>query len=200
MISVKASCLGWGTVNTATLLLLGAAGGAVRGIMHAYTCMNEWLSGRQQYRHTADPGTEGPPSFGSFYDVGGETVAAVAHIVLGALVAGLLGTSGQVSGGFAVFAAGASAPLILVQLKSSRLAEAILGEGAVTTAADAPQSAAAAENGFGTVVDGRQETVSTQRRGVGSPEPPSTSRSSSSDSSSSQPGRLHRPAIDQDGV
>ncbi|MFD3837995.1 hypothetical protein ACFWWC_17290 [Streptomyces sp. NPDC058642] len=109
-------------MDSATLLLLGAAGGAVRGIMHAYDCMTEWLKGRQQYRHTLDPGAEGPPAFGAFYDVGGESIAAVVHAVPGVLVAGLLGTSRQVSGGFAVFAAGASPRLLLVQLKNSRLA------------------------------------------------------------------------------
>ncbi|MCT9010274.1 hypothetical protein [Streptomyces rhizosphaerihabitans] len=30
-------------MNTATLPLLGAAGGAVRGIMHAYDCMTDVL-------------------------------------------------------------------------------------------------------------------------------------------------------------
>ncbi|MET7921804.1 hypothetical protein ABZU45_39665 [Streptomyces avermitilis] len=115
-------------MDTATLLLLGAAGGAVRGIVHAYDCMTEWLSGRRQHRLTPDPPAEGPPAFSTFYDVGGESIAAVVHTVLGAAVAVLLGTSGQVSGGFAVFAAGASAPLVLVQLKNSRLAEVILGD------------------------------------------------------------------------
>ncbi|NUS17418.1 MAG: hypothetical protein HOY69_39505 [Streptomyces sp.] len=168
-------------MNTATLLLLGAAGGAVRGIMHAYNCMNEWLNGRQQYRHAPEPGAEGPPAFGAFYDVGGETIAAVAHTVLGALVAGLLGTSGQVSGGFAVFAAGASAPLILVQLKNSRLTEAILGAGVVPASPDGPQ-----------------EVSSAQQRGTSAPEPPPTSRPASSDPSS-PPGRTHRSTADQDG-
>ncbi|MEU9456765.1 hypothetical protein [Streptomyces sp. NPDC048277] len=55
-------------------------------------------------------------------------------------MATLLGTSGQISGGFAVFAAGASAPLALVQLKNSRLAEAILGDSAApSSSARAPQ-------------------------------------------------------------
>jgi hypothetical protein len=122
-------------VDTGTLLLLGAAGGAVRGIVHAYDCMTAWLGGRRQHQLLVDPPPEGPPAFGAFYDIGGESIAAVVHTLLGAGVAVLLGTSGQVSGGFAVFAAGASAPLVLVQLKNSRLAETILGDNAVAAAA-----------------------------------------------------------------
>jgi hypothetical protein len=114
-------------VDTATLLLLGAAGGVVRAIVHAYDCMTEWLNGRQQHRLASEPPPEGPPGFGAFYDVGGESIAAVVHAVLGAVVGVLLGGSGQVSGGFMVFAAGASAPLVLVQLKDSRLTDMILG-------------------------------------------------------------------------
>ncbi|WP_406390130.1 hypothetical protein OG806_49730 [Streptomyces sp. NBC_00882] len=165
--------------------------------MHAYDCMTEWLNRRQQYRHAPDPGTEGPPAFGVFYDVGGESIAALVHAVLGALVAGVLGTSGQVSGGFAVFAAGASAPLILVQLKNSRLAEAILGEGAVT--AGATQPAAAAGNGPERVLDNAQESLPAQRPGTGAPEPPQVRQPPSSDSSSQQ-DRPRRPAADQDGA
>ncbi|MGQ4390328.1 hypothetical protein [Streptomyces sp. SAS_270] len=186
-------------MNTATLLLLGVAGGAVRGIMHAYDCMTEWLNGRQQYPHAPNPGTEGPPAFGAFYDVGGESIAAVVHALLGALVAGLLGTSGQVSGGFAVFAAGASAPLVLVQLKNSRLAEAILGEGTAPAAAGAAQPADTASNGPGQALDSTQETLSAQRPGTGTPIPPPVRRPPPS-GSSSQLGRARGPAADQDGA
>ncbi|MER5381770.1 hypothetical protein ABT040_16025 [Streptomyces sp. NPDC002688] len=167
--------------------------------MHAYTCMTEWLNGRQQYRHAPDPGTVGPPAFGAFYDVGGESIAAVVHAVLGALVAGLLGTAGQVSGNFAVFAAGASAPLILVQLKNSRLAEAILGEGAAPAAAGATQPVNTASNGPGPALDSTPETLPTQRPGTGTPAPP-PARLPPSSGSSSRPGRAHRPAADQDGA
>lgn len=184
-------------MNTATLLLLGAAGGAVRGIMHAYGCMTDWLNGRQQYRQAPNPEAEGPPAFGAFYDVGGESIAAVVHAVLGALVAGVLGTSGQVSGGFAVFAAGASAPVILVQLKNSRLAEAILGEGAAPTAAGAAQPADAASSGPGPVADSTQETLPAQRPGA-TLEPPA--RRPPASGPSSQPGRARRPAAGQDGA
>ena len=146
-----------------------------------------------------NPETEGPPAFGAFYDVGGESIAAVVHAVLGALVAGVLGTSGQVSGGFAVFAAGASAPVILVQLKNSRLAEAIFGEGAGPAAAGATQPADAAGSGPGPVADSTQETSPTQRPGTGAPLPPPARRPPSS-GSSSQLGRARRPAADQDGA
>ncbi|MET8081211.1 hypothetical protein [Streptomyces sp. NPDC005303] len=158
--------------------------------------MTEWLNRRQQYRHAPDPGAEGPPTFGAVYDVGGECIAAVVHAVLGALVAGVLGTSGQVSGGFAVFAAGASAPLILVQLKNSRLAEAILGEGAVPTGA--AQQTAAASNGPGPVLDTTREVLPTQRAGPDAAQSPSVGQPPSSGPSSQ--GRTRRPAADQDGA
>ncbi|MGA5454840.1 hypothetical protein ACPCVO_50690 [Streptomyces umbrinus] len=186
-------------MNTATLLMLGAAGGAVRGIMHAYDCMTEWLNGRQQYRHAPDPGADGPPAFGAFYDVGGESIAAAVHAVLGALVAGLLGTSGQVSGGFAVFAAGAAAPLILVQLKNSRLAEVIIGEGASPALAGATQPADAASNSSAPVPGNTQETVPEQRPDTSARVPPLARRPPSS-GSSSLTGRERVSAADQDGA
>lgn len=99
----------------------------MRGIVHAYDCMTEWLAHRGEFRLAEQHEGEGPLTFGAFYDVAGESIAAVVHTVLGAGVAVLLGTSGQVSGGFATFAAGASAPLLLVQLKNSRLAEVVIG-------------------------------------------------------------------------
>ncbi|MGW3667423.1 hypothetical protein [Streptomyces sp. NPDC005141] len=186
-------------MDTATLLLLGAAGGAVRGIMHAYDCMTEWLNRRQQYRLAPEPGAEGPPAFGAFYDIGGESIAAVVHTVLGALVAGLLGASGQVSGGFAIFAAGASAPLVLVQLKSSRLAEAILGEGAAPAAASVTQTADAAGNGPGQVLHSTRDTPPAQRTAASTLLPPAADSPPSS-RPSPQPGRARRPAADQDGT
>ncbi|MEU1145914.1 hypothetical protein ACFYO9_19855 [Streptomyces sp. NPDC005863] len=121
-------------MDTATLLLLGAAGGAVRGIVHAYDCMTEWLARRREHRLSGHPEGAGPPAFGAFYDIAGECVAAAVHITLGAGVAVLLGASGQISGGFATFAAGASAPLVLVQLKNSRLADVVLGDAGAAQA------------------------------------------------------------------
>ncbi|MHB9847860.1 hypothetical protein ACSYGO_01295 [Streptomyces krungchingensis] len=183
-------------MDTATLLLLGAAGGAVRGIMHAYDCMTEWLSGRQQYRLTPDPDAEGPPSFKAFYDVGGESIAAVVHALLGALVAGLLGTSGQVSGGFAVFAAGASAPLVLVQLKNSRLAGAVLGEGAAPEAVNATQRTETA--GSGPIPQSTPQTPPAQR--TANTPTPSAANGPQSSRSSPSPGRARGTAADQDGT
>ncbi|MET8687649.1 hypothetical protein ABZV77_25885 [Streptomyces sp. NPDC004732] len=138
-------------MDTAGLLLLGAAGGAVRGIVHAYDCMSEWLLRRQEFRLAEQPEAEGtPPTFTAFYDVAGESIAAVVHITMGAGVATLMAAWGQVSGGFATFAVGASAPLILVQLKHTRLAEAVIGNPnapQVSQAQDAEPPAAGPPNG-----------------------------------------------------
>ncbi len=126
----------WGHVDTASLLLIGAAGGAVRGVVHAYDCMTEWLLRRQEFRLSEQPETEGPPpAFSAYYDVAGQSIAAVVHMVMGAGVALLMAAWGQIDGGFATFAVGASAPLILVQLKHTRLAGVLIG------APDAPQGA-----------------------------------------------------------
>ncbi|MEV1026059.1 hypothetical protein [Streptomyces sp. NPDC050264] len=114
-------------MDTATLLGLGAAGGTVRGVVHAYDCMTEWLAGRRQHRLVPVSSADDRPTFGAFYDAPAEGVAAAVRCLLGAGVAMLLGTSGQVSGNFAVFASGASAPLVLVQLKNSRLGDVLLG-------------------------------------------------------------------------
>ncbi|MFE2297654.1 hypothetical protein ACFXAW_05600 [Streptomyces sp. NPDC059445] len=164
--------------------------------MHAYDCMTAWLNGRKQYRHAPDPDPEGPPAFGAFYDVGGDSIAAVVHTLLGALVAGLLGTSGQVNGSFAVFAAGASAPLLLVQLKNSRLAEVILGEDATPEATSAVQSTNGTRNGPGPAPDSAGETLPTQRPGADAPHEPSTRQTPRSDSSPQH--RAHRPASHRD--
>ncbi|MFF1380078.1 hypothetical protein [Streptomyces sp. NPDC058308] len=125
-------------MDTASLLLIGAAGGAVRGVVHAYDCMSEWLLRRQEFRHSEQPEAGGsPPAFGEFYDVAGQSIAAVVHILMGAGVAALMAAWGQANGGVATFAVGASAPLILVQLKHTRLAEIVIGDPA---APQSPQS------------------------------------------------------------
>ncbi|MFF0143316.1 hypothetical protein ACFYRN_43830 [Streptomyces sp. NPDC005227] len=141
-------------MDIATLLLLGAAGGAVRGIMHAYDCMTEWLD-----------------------------------------------TSGQISGGFTVFAAGASAPLVLVQLKNSRLADAILGEGAAPAAAGAAQSGSPAGNGTspGPVIDSAREGLPAQRPASRAPVT-LASRRRPPPGSSPRPDRAEESPADQDGA
>jgi hypothetical protein len=188
-------------VDIATLLLLGAAGGAVRGIMHAYDCMTEWLDGRQQHRLASGSQTEGPPSFRAFYDFEGESIAAVVHAVLGALVAGLLGKSGQISGGFTVFAAGASAPLLLVQLKNSRLADAILGEGAAPASPEAapPGSSAGSNSSPGPGVNSTPERLPPQRPAPSTPGAPAARHAPLQGSTSQQDGTEGSPA-DQDGA
>ncbi|WP_369212337.1 hypothetical protein [Streptomyces flavofungini] len=72
--------------------------------------MTEWLLRRREFRlaehsEEADP----PPPFSAFYDLAGESIAAVVHMVMGAGVAVLMTAWGQVTGGFAAFAVGVSA-------------------------------------------------------------------------------------------
>lgn len=108
-------------------LLLGAVGGAFRGVLRLYDCMNQWLGARHEYRLSEAPERHGPPLFTDYYDPLGESVAVVVHAVLGAAAAWLTWESGQARGVFALFAAGIAAPTIFVQLRNTQLGNNILG-------------------------------------------------------------------------
>ncbi|MFI1353690.1 hypothetical protein ACH4TV_08915 [Streptomyces sp. NPDC020898] len=99
-----------------TLILLGAVGGALRGVLDAYVRFQEWQSERRVHRRLP-PGLEGePPRFQTYFDPAVDCVAAGVHSLLGAGAAVLLGTTGQISGAYAAVVVGLSAPVILTQL------------------------------------------------------------------------------------
>ncbi|MEY9989176.1 hypothetical protein ABIE67_001208 [Streptomyces sp. V4I8] len=99
----------------ATLLLLGAAGGALRGLLDVYNRFLDWQSDRRaRLLSTTDAGE--PPRFREYFDPVADPIAAVVHSAMGAAAAALFGTTGQVSGAYAAIVVGISAPVILTQL------------------------------------------------------------------------------------
>jgi hypothetical protein len=103
-------------VEVTTLVLLGAAGGALRGLLDVYTRFLDWQTDRRAHRRLP-PGQEGePPRFRDYFDPVGDPVAAVVHSAMGAGAAVLFGTTGQISGAYAAIVVGISAPVILTQL------------------------------------------------------------------------------------
>ncbi|WP_174479401.1 hypothetical protein [Streptomyces hokutonensis] len=99
-----------------TLILLGAAGGVLRGLLDVYTRFLDWQSDRRAHRRLS-PGQESePPRFQQYFDPVGDPVAAVVHSGMGAGAAVLFGTTGQISGAYAAIVVGISAPVILTQL------------------------------------------------------------------------------------
>ncbi|MER7639105.1 hypothetical protein [Streptomyces sp. NPDC126522] len=99
-----------------TLILLGAAGGVLRGLLDVYTRFLDWQSDRRAHRRLP-PGQEGePPRFQQYFDPVGDPVAAVVHSGMGAGAAVLFGSTGQISGAYAAIVVGISAPVILTQL------------------------------------------------------------------------------------
>ena len=103
-------------VTVPTLILLGAAGGVLRGLLDVYARFLDWQSDRRAHRRLP-PGHDGePPRFQQYFDPVGDPVAAVVHSGLGAGAAVLFGATGQISGAYAAVVVGISAPVILTQL------------------------------------------------------------------------------------
>ncbi|MEU5667069.1 hypothetical protein [Streptomyces longwoodensis] len=99
-----------------TLILLGGAGGVLRGLLDVYTRFLDWHTDRRGHRRLL-AGQEGePPRLQQYFDPVGDSVAAVVHSAMGAGAAVLLGTTGQISGAYAALVVGISAPVILTQL------------------------------------------------------------------------------------
>ncbi|KUO01769.1 hypothetical protein [Streptomyces resistomycificus] len=103
-------------MEVATLVLLGAAGGALRGLLDVYTRFLDWQTDRRAHRRLPLGQQSEPPRFRSYFDPIGDPVAAVVHSAMGAGAAVLLGTTGQISGAYAALVVGISAPVILTQL------------------------------------------------------------------------------------
>ncbi|MEW2612258.1 hypothetical protein AB0937_19075 [Streptomyces sp. NPDC047880] len=99
-----------------TLILLGGAGGVLRGLLDVYTRFLDWHTDRRGHRRLPSGQEGGPPRFQQYFDPVGDSVAAVVHSAMGAGAAVLLGTTGQISGAYAALVVGISAPVILTQL------------------------------------------------------------------------------------
>ncbi|KPI27201.1 hypothetical protein OK074_6936 [Actinobacteria bacterium OK074] len=104
-----------------TLILLGAGGGALRGVLDIYNRFLDWRADRHARLNLttaagapADPGEL--PRFQAYFDRTADSVAAVVHSLMGACATVLLGTTGQISGAYAAVVVGISAPVLLTQL------------------------------------------------------------------------------------
>ncbi|MEV8021652.1 hypothetical protein AB0O76_36040 [Streptomyces sp. NPDC086554] len=111
------------------LILLGAAGGVLRGVLDAYNCVLDWQAARREHRQAPAAGQEPqPPRFRDHFDPVADTAAAVIHSGMGAGAAVLFGTTGQISGAYAAFVVGVSAPVILTQLgRIQAVSDAVTG-------------------------------------------------------------------------
>jgi hypothetical protein len=104
-------------VNLQSWILLGAAGGSLRGVIDLYSQFMQWHGARRAYQVQRSSGRRPKvPRFRDHMDVVPEVVASLVHITLGALAGGILGGTGQVAGAYAAVLVGASAPALLMQL------------------------------------------------------------------------------------
>ncbi|MFC9643511.1 hypothetical protein ACFTZF_33925 [Streptomyces mirabilis] len=121
------------------LILLGAAGGALRGLLDTYNRFLDWQSDRRAHRQLPTGQENEPRKFQDYFDPVADPIAAIVHSAMGAGAAVLFGTTGQVSGAYAAIVVGISAPVILTQLGHVQsISDAVNG---------APQAGTAAEEG-----------------------------------------------------
>ncbi|MFI1971797.1 hypothetical protein [Streptomyces cinnamoneus] len=137
-------------MDTPLLLLLGAAGGSLRGLVDLHHQVMAWQEARRQYRQ-APAGEQGePPRLRDFYDLIPACAALVVHMGLGAGAAALAGLSEQINGVYAAIAVGMSAPTILTHLGQARtISDAVLGTGPEGPAAPRPGSPGGPEGAAG---------------------------------------------------
>ncbi|MFH0180616.1 hypothetical protein ACIA6D_42830 [Streptomyces cacaoi] len=115
-------------MDVGTLILLGASGGLLRGLLDAYAGFSQWHAARREHRQGAAGPDAEVPVFQDYVDPVADSVAAVVHSALGAGAAVLFGTTGQISGAYAALVVGMSAPLLLTQLgQAQSVSDAVLG-------------------------------------------------------------------------
>jgi len=130
-------------VDVPTLIVLGAAGGLLRGAVDLYTRFLSW----QAVRLSCLQAARQAPRFREHFDPSTDLVAPVVHTVMGSGAAVLFGTTGQISGAYAALVVGMSAPMLLTQLtRVQTVSEALTGD---QQSAD-PAEAAAAGSGTAT--------------------------------------------------
>nr|QXL90809.1 hypothetical protein [Streptomyces sp.] len=182
-------------MDVPTLILLGAAGGLLRGVLDAYTRFVSWQADRRAHRQLAAAGAaQGEsPKFQVYFDPSVDAVAAVVHSVMGAGTAVLFGTTGQISGEYAALVVGLSAPMLLTQLgRIQTVNEAVTGDrqaaGAAEPAAEAaaPQPAADAMGAGGADGPGAAAAPSATAA-VARPAPPPPTDPASTDTVAAPP-------------
>lgn len=147
-------------MDVPTLILLGAAGGLLRGAVDLYARFVCWQADRNAHRQAITAGTaQGEaPQFQGYFDAPVDFAAAVVHTAMGAGAAVLFGTTGQISGEYAALVVGMSAPVLLTQLiRIQTVNEAVTGdrqsEGAQEVAAETGAQPAGASGGVHGVAD-----------------------------------------------
>ncbi|MFK4541414.1 hypothetical protein RKD29_001010 [Streptomyces tendae] len=119
------------------LILLGAAGGALRGLLDVYSRFLDWQADRRANRQLPTGQESEAPRFQEYFDPVADPIAAVVHSAMGAGAAVLLGTTGQVSGAYAAVVVGLSAPVVLTQLgRVQSVGDAVGGAPQTGTAAE----------------------------------------------------------------
>ncbi|MEV8434749.1 hypothetical protein [Streptomyces chartreusis] len=115
-------------MDVPTLFLLGAVGGVLRGVVDLYVQFANWRSARgahQREQHSEHV----RPRLTQYFDPAVDLAAAGVHSVMGAGMAVLFGTTGQISGPYAAIVVGASAPVLLTQLARIQSVSQALGGG-----------------------------------------------------------------------
>lgn len=116
-------------MDVPTLILLGAAGGVLRGVVDFYIQFANWRSARSAHLREQPPGRE-IPRLTRYFDPVVDLAAAGVHSVMGAGLAVLFGSTGQISGPYAAIVVGISAPVLLTQLARIQSVSEALGGGA----------------------------------------------------------------------
>lgn len=112
-------------MDVPTLIVLGAAGGLLRGAVDLYSRFVSWQTVRLDCRQSARQA----PRFQEYFDPSTDIVAPVLHTLMGAGAAVLFGTTGQISGEYAALVVGMSAPMLLTQLtRIQTVNEAVTGD------------------------------------------------------------------------
>lgn len=125
------------------LILLGALGGSLRGVIDLYASTMSWQSARREFRLNPPQDTQDPPVFSAYFDPLADSISAVVHTILGGIAALLLGISGQITGAYAAVVVGISAPALLAQLGNlPPIGEAVAGSASQSPVgqAQAPDS------------------------------------------------------------
>ncbi|MEV6023569.1 hypothetical protein [Streptomyces sp. NPDC052036] len=124
-------------MDVPTLVLLGAVGGALRGVLDFYIQFVNWRSARSAHRRLPPGEDSATPRVRDYFDPAVDVVAALVHSTIGAGLAVLFGRTGQISGPYAAIVVGISAPVILTQLsRVQAVSQAIGGGGGQDAAAD----------------------------------------------------------------
>ncbi|MEU9053505.1 hypothetical protein AB0D37_24310 [Streptomyces sp. NPDC048384] len=115
-------------MDVPTLILLGAVGGVLRGVVDLYIQFANWRSARGAH-HRDQLSEHVRPRLTQYFDPAVDLAAAGVHSVMGAGMAVLFGTTGQISGPYAAIVVGASAPVLLTQLARIQSVSEALGGG-----------------------------------------------------------------------